>query len=137
MIDGSPDPYTWDWWKVAVALVAGAISGVLTAALGWWTLRQRVEKLEHSRALGIERQKNEALRARPFCEVQKKEILDLLRQEICQIVKASMRDMTIQHNGEMADIKLQLALVIQGNVNIREDIVELTTRMNNRRSTDP
>jgi hypothetical protein len=69
-----------------------------------------------------------------FCTKQKEELLEVLRKDICSIVKLAIKDMVIEHNGQLSNLDKNVALIAQSNGQMEKNIEEIFRRLNRRDS---
>jgi hypothetical protein len=131
----SPDS-DWSFWRWVLGLAGSALAGLLG---GVWFSRGVLKDLQHTdeahntRLLALE---NFKLQQEAFCSKQKAELIDLLQREICSIVRAAIKDLTIDQNEKLSKISTSIAVQASMSSDIKADIAEIFHRMNQRRKGD-
>jgi hypothetical protein len=137
----SPPPNAEDlgWWRELLAWVGSAVVAV---ASGTWIVATRSkeivatqEALAKAQLLLTERVGELESVDRDmgrFCSQQRREILDDLRREICQVIQSAMKDAKIEASADRATVATALALHTQALVGIEEDIRKIFKRLDRR-----
>ena len=137
----SPPPNAEDlgWWRELLAWIGSGVVAITTGtrivatrskdivatqkalAEAQLLLTERVGSLENvDRDMGR------------FCSQQRREILDDLRREICQVIQSAMKDAKIEASTDRASMATALALHTQALGNIEKDIKAIFARLDRR-----
>jgi hypothetical protein len=138
----------WSFWRWVLGLAGSALAGLLG---GVWFSRGVLKDLEHAdKQQSIAREtlevahnarlitlENFKAQQEAFCARQKAELVDLLQREICSIVRAAIKDLTIEQNEKLSKISTSIAVQASVSSGIKADLADISQRMNQRRKGDP
>ena len=140
----SPPPTAEDlgWWRELLAWIG---SGVVAITTGTWIVATRSKEivatqkaLAQAQLLLTERVgdlENVDRDMGRFCSQQRREILDDLRREICQVIQSAMKDAKIEASTDRTTVATTLALHTQALTAIESDIRKIFARLDRRHET--
>ena len=137
----SPPPTADDlgWWRELLAWIGSAVVAITT---GTWIVATRSKDIVATQKALAEAQllltervgslENVDRDMGRFCSQQRREILDDLRREICQVIQSAMKDAKIEASTDRASMATALALHTQALTAIESDIRKIFARLDRR-----
>jgi hypothetical protein len=117
----------------------GVFTAIIGGAAGLFGMGMQLAKRDAAsaerdrriKALEEENAKHEA-----FCDKRKDEIIQQVSDKLCASFREMIRDERLAERNSRAGIETSLAVLVESNKSIKEDITEIFNRMNRRRGDE-
>jgi hypothetical protein len=120
------------WMRWAIGAVWATIS---VTAIGVWNAATRTNTIEATQKSNVDRitkLEDEWIRHETLCAKRKEEIILQVSERLCAAFKDLVKDTKLETSHDLASIKTSLAVMVESNKAIKEDISEIFGRMNSK-----